>query len=29
METRLRKLNTSQLTEICRKMKCSRGSKKR
>ena len=28
METRLRKLNTSQLTEICRKMKCSRGSKK-
>jgi len=29
METRLRKLNTSQLTEICRKMKCSRGSKKK
>lgn len=28
METRLRKLNTSQLTEICRKMNCSRGSKK-
>ena len=28
METRLRKLNTSQLTEICRKMKCSSGSKK-
>jgi hypothetical protein len=28
METRLRKLNTSQLKEICRKMKCSRGSKK-
>ena len=27
METRLRKLNTSQLTEICRKMKCSSGSK--
>ena len=29
METRLRKLNTSQLTEICRKMNCSRGSKKK
>ena len=28
MENRLQKLNTSQLTEICRKMKCSRGSKK-
>ena len=28
METRLRKLNTSQLKEICHKMRCSRGSKK-
>jgi hypothetical protein len=28
METILRKLNTTQLTEICRKMKCSSGSKK-
>lgn len=28
METKLRKLNTSQLTKICRKMKCLKGSKK-
>ena len=29
METRLRKLNTSQLKEKCSKMKCSRGVKKK